>query len=46
LATGHNTGFGGTSSTFENDTGLTGKTFFTGDELFTVKELEILELSS
>jgi hypothetical protein len=45
-ATGHNGGFAREDSTFENDTGINGKTFFTGDESFTVKELEVFELSS
>jgi hypothetical protein len=44
-ATGHNKGFGDSASTFENDTGLDGKTLFTGDESFTVKELEIFEFA-
>jgi hypothetical protein len=44
--TGHNGGFAHENSTFENDTGVNGKTFFTGDESFTVKELEVFELSS
>jgi hypothetical protein len=43
----HNNGIDHTSSTFVNDTGLTGngKTFFTGKPNFRVKELEIFELT-
>jgi hypothetical protein len=41
---GHNSGFGTPSSTFENDTGLSGPTVFTREDPFTLKELEIFEL--
>jgi hypothetical protein len=45
-ATGNNPGFAHPNSSFANDTGLNGATFFTGEESFTVKELEIFELMS
>jgi hypothetical protein len=41
----HNRGFGIPQSSFVNDTGLPGSTLFTGEETFTVKELEIFEAS-
>jgi hypothetical protein len=41
----HNDGFGHSSSSFVNDTGLDGKTLFTGKSNFRVKELEIFELT-
>jgi hypothetical protein len=41
----HNRGFAHPQSSFVNDTGLPGSTLFTGEETFTVKELEIFEVS-
>jgi hypothetical protein len=41
----HNNGFGDQNSSFVNDTGLSGSTLFTGENNFTVKELEIFEVS-
>jgi hypothetical protein len=41
----NNHGFGNSSSSFVNDTGLPGSTLFTGEETFTVKEFEIFEVS-
>jgi hypothetical protein len=41
----HNRGFGSPYSSFVNDTGLPGSTLFTGEERFTVKELEIFKIS-
>jgi hypothetical protein len=40
----HNTGFGHSNGSYENDTGLNGPTFFTGESNYTVKDLEIFEL--
>jgi hypothetical protein len=40
----HNRGFVTSCSSYENDTGFDGKTFFTGEANFTVKELEVFEL--
>jgi hypothetical protein len=40
-----NGGFGIPQSSFVNDTGLPGSTLFTGEGKFTVKELEIFEIS-
>jgi hypothetical protein len=40
----HNRGFGISQPSFVNDTGLPGSTLFTGEEYFTVKELEIFEI--
>jgi hypothetical protein len=42
-ATGRNGGFATPNQAFVNDTGLNGETFFTGEQSFTVKELEIFE---
>jgi hypothetical protein len=41
----HNRGFGIPQSSFVNDTGLPGSTLLTGEEIFTVKEFEIFEVS-
>jgi hypothetical protein len=41
----HNNGFSHPQSSFVNDTGLPGSTLFTGEATFTVKELEIFEIS-
>jgi hypothetical protein len=41
----HNKGFACSLPTFVNDTGLSGSTLFTGEETFTVTELEIFEIS-
>jgi hypothetical protein len=41
----HNRGFGHPESSFVNDTGLPGSTLFTGENTFTVKELEIFGVS-
>jgi hypothetical protein len=38
----YTTGFG---HTYANDTGMDGETFFTGSEDFTVKEIEVLEIT-
>jgi hypothetical protein len=37
-------GFGAQNSSFSNDTGINGGTLFTGEDCFTVKELEIFHL--
>jgi hypothetical protein len=41
----HNRGFGIWQCIFVNDTGLSGLTLFPGEENFTLKELEIFEIS-
>jgi hypothetical protein len=44
-AIGNNGGFAWPYSNFVNDTGLNGATFFTGEDSFTVKELELFKLA-